>query len=129
MADDPTPENAAGFRPGRNVAIKVPERHYAATVAFYRDTLGFGCETVSEDLAVIDFGAIRLSLDRVPHQSQADVWLEVLCDDTRVADDQLKAAGAARCDEVEPLPEGMDAFWIAAPAGTIHLVRNPGEND
>lgn len=29
------------FRPGRNMAMKVPAHEYDKTVAFYRDVLGF----------------------------------------------------------------------------------------
>ncbi len=114
------------FRPGRNIAMKVPERHYAATLAFYRDTLGLAVLEDRTDGALIDFGAIRLHIDRVPGQSQTDLWLEVLTEDTASAADRLTAAGILRCDEVEALPDGFDGFWIAAPAGTIHLVANKG---
>jgi catechol 2,3-dioxygenase-like lactoylglutathione lyase family enzyme len=114
-------EERPKFSPGRNVAMKLPERVYAATLAFYRDTLGLKVED-RDSGALVEFGAMRLHLDRVKHQSQTDIWLEVVAEDTDAAADWLEARGARRCPEVEPLPEGFDGFWIAAPSGTIHLV-------
>jgi catechol 2,3-dioxygenase-like lactoylglutathione lyase family enzyme len=112
------------FQAGVNIAMKIPERSYAATLAFYRDTLGLKVLDDRFDGALIEFGQIRLHLDRVPQQSQTDVWLELTTKDTTAAETHLKGAGIARCDEVEALPEGFDGFWIAAPSGTIHLVAN-----
>jgi hypothetical protein len=34
----------------------------------------------------------------------------------------LKINGVPRRDEVEPLREDFDGFWISDPAGVIHLV-------
>ena len=110
------------FEGGPNIAMKLPERDYAATLAFYRETLGLKVLDENEAGAVIDFGPIRLNLDRVPHQSQTDIWLQVKTGDTGAAAAHLKAAGVTECHEVEPLPDGFDGFWIAAPSGTIHLV-------
>lgn len=115
--DDP-----ARFSAGTNIAMKLPERLYARTLAFYRDTLGLPVLSERHDGAVIGFGAMRLHLDRVPTQSQTDLWLEVVAEDTAAARAHLAANGVHPCDEVEPLPEGFDGFWIAAPSGTIHLV-------
>jgi catechol 2,3-dioxygenase-like lactoylglutathione lyase family enzyme len=106
------------------VAIKVPERQYAATLAFYRDVIGLPVLEDRADGALIDFGATRLHLDRVPQQRQSDVWFELLTDDTTAAAAHLKAAGVDRCDEVEILPEGFDGFWTAAPSGIIHLMAD-----
>jgi len=33
-----------------------------------------------------------------------------------------------RCNEIEPLPEGFRGFWIADPAGIVHLVAAPAKN-
>ncbi|MCT7655975.1 hypothetical protein MBH78_17940 [Oceanimonas sp. NS1] len=68
------------------------------------------------------FGANNLWLDSVPGLSQAETWLEVVTDDIDGAARQLNAAGVVRCDEIEPLPDGMQAFWISSPASIIHLV-------
>jgi catechol 2,3-dioxygenase-like lactoylglutathione lyase family enzyme len=113
---------APSFAAGTNIAMKLPERLYARTLAFYRDTLGLPLLSESPDGAVVAFGAMRLHLDRVPAQSQTDLWLQVVAADTDAARAHLAAHGVASCDEVEPLPEGFDGFWIAAPSGTIHLV-------
>jgi catechol 2,3-dioxygenase-like lactoylglutathione lyase family enzyme len=116
-------DDAPRYAAGPNIAMKLPERHYAATLAFYRDTLGLPVLEQRDDGALIAFGAVRLHLDRVPLQSQPDLWLEIRADDTAAARAHLAAHGATLCPEVEPLPPGFDGFWIAAPAGTIHLVR------
>ena len=110
------------FRGGRNIALKLPARLYAETLGFYRDVLGLAVLHEGESGAVIDLGPVRLWLDRVPHQSQPDLWLELMVDDTAAAERHLAEHGIFRCDEVEKLPDGFDGFWIAAPAGTIHLV-------
>jgi catechol 2,3-dioxygenase-like lactoylglutathione lyase family enzyme len=57
------------FRGGRNIALKLPARHYAEMLAFYRDVLGLPVVHEGESGAVIDLGPIRLWLDRVTHQS------------------------------------------------------------
>jgi hypothetical protein len=75
-----------------------------------------------EDGALVQFGAMRLHLDRIAHQSQTDLWLEIKAEDTTAAKAHLAARGVTLCDEVEPLPPSFDGFWIAAPSGTIHLV-------
>ncbi len=110
------------FRPGRNIAMKLPERVYARTLAFYRDDLGLTVVEERDDGALIDFGPMRLHLDRVPGQSQTDLWLQVSMDDIEAAATRLRSRGVTRCDEVERLPEGFEGFWVAAPSGTIHLV-------
>lgn len=38
---------------------------------------------------------------------------------------QLRQAGVVRCDEVEPLDEGFEGFWIMSPANIVHMVRRP----
>ncbi|MGH8490712.1 MAG: hypothetical protein ACREXS_18080 [Gammaproteobacteria bacterium] len=43
------------------------------------------------------------------------------------ASTHFKAAGVVRCDEIEPLPEGFDGFWISNPASIIHIVSKPGQ--
>ena len=109
------------FAPGLNIAMKLPERHFEATKAFYRNTLGLDVTDVSSG-AKVAFGGVTLWLDRVPHQSQTDLWLEVRAPDVAAARRHLESAGVATCDEVEQLPDDFDGFWIAAPSGTIHLV-------
>lgn len=109
------------FRPGRNIAMKLPERVFAETLSFYRDVLGLKVEENTSG-ALVDFGAVRPHLDRVAHQSQTDLWLQIETDDPAAAEAWLADQGVDRCDEVEPLPTGFEGYWIASPSGTIHLV-------
>lgn len=115
------------FAAGVNIAMKLPARQYDATLAFYRDTLGLPVLREGAEGALIGFGAIRLHLDRLPQQSQTDIWLELSTPDTAAAARYLRAQGVSLCNEVEALPEGFDGFWIAAPSQTIHLVANKGD--
>lgn len=110
------------FTGGPNIAMKLPQRLYADTLAFYRDTLGMRVIDENDAGAIIDFGPIRLNLDLVPGQSQTDLWLQVRTDDTQAAQSLLQAKGQQTCNEVETLPDGFDGFWVAAPSGTIHLI-------
>jgi hypothetical protein len=73
------------------------------------------------------FSANSLWIDRLPAMSHAELWLEVVTDDTAAAARHLADGKVVRCDEVEPLPDGFDGFWVAAPAGIVHLVC--GEKD
>ncbi|MBS7662419.1 hypothetical protein I0D00_10795 [Pseudomonas lalucatii] len=110
------------FTAGRNIAMKIPPHQYDATVQFYREVLGL--REISEHAPAVGFhfGANNLWLDRVAGLSQAETWLEVITDDIEAASAHLEAAGVVRCDEIEPLPQGMQAFWISSPAAIIHLV-------
>ncbi|WP_379654034.1 VOC family protein [Pseudoxanthomonas sp. UC19_8] len=105
--------------PGRNIAIKVPLFRWEETVAFYRDRAGLEVLRESENTAALRFGEMTLWLDRVPHQSQGDVWLELFADDPDAALAQL--GGPVR-DELEPL-DGVSGHWTSDPSGTVLLVR------
>lgn len=115
------------FEGGVNIAMKVPPHEHAATVAFYRDVLGL--EVIRDDPSPpipsvgFAFGPNTLWIDRVAHATQAEVWLELRTDSTEAADAALAAGGVVRCDPVEPLPAGLDAFWVTNPAGVVHLVK------
>lgn len=114
------------FSGGRNIAIKVPPHQYEATVAFYRDVLGL---TLIEDRLpeiCFEFGDARLWIDNVAALSQSEIWLELRTDDRAAAIHHLAANGIIRRDEIEPLPESSDGFWIASPSNIIHLVSPPG---
>lgn len=114
---------AARFRGGKNIALKVPPHQVAATIAFYRD--GLGLEAVyppGEGPIGFRFGANNLWIDTVPGLSQAELWLEVVTDDTADAAWRLEAAGAVRCDAIEELGAGFDGFWISSPCAVVHLV-------
>lgn len=111
------------MQPGRNIAMKVPAAEFAATVAFYETTLGF--RVLSREASSVRFdhgGGHFLWIDRVEGFAKAEVWLEIHTTDLQVAEEKLKEACIGRCDEVEPLPGGMKAFWIKNPAGVVHLV-------
>ena len=110
------------FTAGRNIAMKVPPHLYEATIQFYRDVLGLKELTKHAPSVGFEFGSNNLWIDRVPGISQAETWLEVVTNDIDAASEHLKAAGVVRCDEIEPLPEGFQAFWVSSPASIIHLV-------
>jgi len=117
----------AKFAGGRNIAMKVPPHLYEATVRFYRDVLGLAEITTHAPSVGFAFGAHHLWIDSAPGISQAEVWLEVVTNDIAAAAERLGAAGVVRCDAIEPLPEGFQAFWISSPASIVHLVCRDSE--
>lgn len=116
------------FLGGRNIAMKVPPHLYDATVQFYRDVLGLKEITTHAPAVGFEFGSNNLWIDRVSGISQAEIWLEILTNDIEAAAEELKRAGIVRRDEIEPLPEGFEAFWISSPASIIHLVCKDTES-
>jgi catechol 2,3-dioxygenase-like lactoylglutathione lyase family enzyme len=120
--------NQPVFTAGLNIAMKIPKAQYEATVAFYRDVLGFDVKeedvsyapTVSRTHSV-RFGPNTLWLDCVDNYSQPDLWLQLHTDDLDAATATLAAAGIRPCDEVEPLDESR-THWIKNPAGVVHLL-------
>ena len=122
---EPTPPTFSG---GRNIAMKVPPHQWDATVAFYRDTVGlttFEHEPTTPPSVGFVFGGNRLWIDRVEGVSHAELWLELTTEDVPAAASHLAAAGVVRRDEIEPLPEDHEGFWIANPAAIIHMVAKP----
>lgn len=107
------------LRPGRNIAIKVPLYRYEETVAFYRDRVGLAVTRMMENSTGFGFGELTLWIDRVPHQSQRDVWLELFSDDPAEA---LVRLESPQRDELEPL-DSVTGHWTRDPAGTVLLVR------
>ena len=116
------------FGAGSNIAMKVPPHLYEATVQFYRDVLGLKEITKHAPSVGFEFGSNNLWLDRVSGISQAETWFEVVTNDIEAAAEHLKAAGVVRCDEIEPLPQGFQAFWVSSPASIIHLVCKDSES-
>jgi len=114
------------FTSGKNIAIKVPVHEFDRTVAFYRDILGFEVVDVSspDDIEAVTFkfGDKNLWIDKVPGISQAEVWFEVITEDIEMASQYFENNNCIRRDEIEPLPEGFKAFWLASPANIIHLI-------
>ena len=116
------------FAAGRNIAMKVPPHAYDATVRFYGDVLGL--EPLRNHLphVVFEFGGKQLWIDRVAGLSHAEVWLEIVTNDIAAAAAHFERAGVVRCDEIEPLPQGHQGFWIMDPASTVlHLGARSGE--
>ena len=114
---------AARFEGGRNIAVKVPPHQYEATVRFYGDVLGLErVDGTTGETTAFEFGANTLWIDKVASMSQAELWLEVVTDDTAAAEKVLAEAGVARCDEIEELASDFDGFWISSPATIVHLI-------
>ncbi|KPJ76261.1 MAG: hypothetical protein AMJ54_12410 [Deltaproteobacteria bacterium SG8_13] len=114
------------FKPGKNIAIKVPLHRYRQTVSFYRDTLGLEpidrSSPGSGDSVGFKFGDKNLWIDRSTTLSQAEIWLEIETEDIAQAAAFLEKSSIARRDQIEPLPDGFNGFWITSPADIIHLV-------
>lgn len=115
------------FRPGGNIAVKVPSAFYQQTVAFYRDVVGLAHVASHDRTEVFAFGETRLWIDDVAHATHAEVWLEIVTDDVDDGAARLEAAGGVVVDQIEPLGD-LDGHWIRDPAGTILLLsRSPVE--
>jgi hypothetical protein len=124
------PNERPTFTGGRNVAMKVPPHQWEATVAFYRDTVGLQVMSHSETAVpsvVFELGDLRLWIDRVDGLSQAEIWLELNTPDAAAAARHFQDAGIARRDEIEPLGDDFNGFWISSPASIIHLVAGDEE--
>ena len=121
-------ENKVTFEAGRNIAMKVPAHQYDATVQFYCDVLGFNLLSRHDTSVAFEFGTNRLWIDSVVGLSQAEIWLEVVTQDMAAAARLLSTAGIVRCDDIEPLPQGLNAFWISNPASIIHLICTDAES-
>ena len=112
------------FSPGDNIAMKIPAHEYEATVAFYREILKLEELTPPSvrETPRFAFGDKILWLDREPHLSQAEIWLQIVASDIQAASSYLEQRGCQRCDEIERLPEAFNSFWITSPCNIIHLV-------
>lgn len=115
------------FSPGNNIAMKVPVHEFDNTVAFYRDILGFEEIKVASPDSItaitFKFGDKTLWIDKIAGLSQAEIWLEILTDDIESASAYFDENSCIRRDEIEPLPDGFKAFWLANPANIIHLIN------
>lgn len=107
------------MRPGKNIAIKAPLHLWAETVAFYRDRIGLTVARELEESTGFEFGEMTLWIDRAPHQSQTDVWIELFDEDPDTA---LAGLGSPQRDELEPLT-GVTGHWTSDPSGTVILLR------
>lgn len=123
------------FQGGHNIAMKLPKAQYDETIAFYRDILGmevtdeagYGVDGVVAQSASVQFGPVKLWLDRVDNHARGDLWLEIFTDDVDRAMQHLADHGVTPQDELEPFPPRLDAHWITNPAAITHLVRRPDE--
>ena len=117
------------FKPGKNIAMKVPTHEWEQTVAFYGDILGLtpiaGDGADEPESARFQFGDKILWIDRVDALSQAEIWLEVVADKIDEATVYLEQKGCQRRDEIESLPDDVDGFWVSSPSNIIHLVTPP----
>ena len=120
---------SARFKPGTNIAMKVPSHEFAGTVAFYRDIIGLEAIPADESDPTprFKFGDKVLWIDKVVGLSQAEIWLQICTDDPDEAARHLEQQGVVRCDEIELLPEGFKGFWISSPANIIHLISEQHE--
>jgi len=116
------------FKPGNNIAIKVPAHEYEKTVVFYRDILAL---TPIDDVRspdkfesmAFEFGGKNLWIDCMSHISQAEIWLEIETHNIEEAENYLKQQGCTRRDEIEPLPQDFKGFWVSSPSNIIHLIN------
>lgn len=115
------------FKPGPNIAMKVPTHQLDQTVMFYRDVLRLPVLNEFAPDLVFDFDGKRLWLDDTEHLSQAEIWLELRCDDLEAASEYLAAVGVTRCDHIEPLPPDFSGFWISSPSSIIHLINGDAD--
>ncbi|WP_246810206.1 hypothetical protein [Methyloligella sp. GL2] len=116
------------FAGGRNMALKLPPHQYEETLRFYRDTLGLPVTVMADGVPVVEFGPMRLWLDRSESVSRSELWLEVVAENAADAEEALAAADVVRCDTIEPLPSGFRGFWVMSPANVVHLVAEPGQD-
>lgn len=107
------------MEPGKNIAIKVPLHRWEDTVAFYREKVGLTVTRTLDNSTGFKFGSLTLWIDRVPQQSQTDLWIELFDDDPDAA---LSRLGSPRRDELEPLTN-VTGHWTSDPAGTVILLR------
>ena len=121
------------FKPGKNIALKVPSHEHDATVHFYQEILGLerldltvpGETESAEQIESIafDFDGKNLWVDRIDGLSQAEIWLEIVAEDIAAAQNYLQSQGCVVRNEIEPLPGGFMGFWLSGPSNIIHLVN------
>lgn len=111
------------FNAGKNIAIKTPAHEFEQTAAFYRDILKLPVHIEGSDSISFQFGIGYLWVDRMVHMSQAEVWLEIECENSEQAAQWLADNKVQRCDRVETLPDNVDGFWVVNPAGLVHLIH------
>ena len=115
------------FRPGKNIAIKVPAHEFERMVEFYRIIIGLKQKDANSpdefDSIAFEFGDKNLWVDKISELSQAEVWLEIETDNAADAKSYLEEQGCVIRNEIEPLPTGFNGFWLSSPSNIIHLVN------
>ena len=114
------------FRPGKNIAVKVPAHEFEQMVHFYKEILGLPQQQLSSpdafDSVSFEFGDKHLWVDKIAGLSQAEIWLEIETDDVAAAKQYLLEQGCVIRDDIEPLPSDFKGFWLNSPSNTIHLM-------
>jgi len=114
------------FNPGKNIAIRVPSHEFEKTVHFYKEVLGLTQKKADSpdeyDSVTFEFGDKNLWIDKISGISQAEVWLEIESDNVVYAQQYLEHQGCIIRNEIEPLPDNFNGFWLSSPANIIHLV-------
>lgn len=115
------------FEAGNNIALKIPQATYEATLRFYRDILLLDVEekildhpTISKT-AKIQFGHNTLWLDCMKEMTQPAAWLQLQTNDLTAAMNYLQTNGIIKDDTLEDIPKGM--HWIKDPAGNVLLLK------
>ena len=115
------------FRPGKNIAIKVPAHEFDRMVEFYKIIIGLKQKDTNSrddfDSIAFEFGDKNLWVDKISELSQAEVWLEIESDNAADAKSYLEEQGCVIRNEIEPLPTGFNGFWLSSPSNIIHLVN------
>ncbi len=115
------------FSPGKNIAVKVPTHEFDSMINFYKNILGLKQKNVSSpdkfDSVAFEFGNKNLWVDKISGISQAEVWLEIETEDVVEAKKYLEEQGCSIRNEIEPLPESFNGFWLSSPSNTIYLVN------
>ena len=114
------------FKPGNNIAMKVPSHEFEKTVSFYQNVLGLQREHLKSldplESVVFEFGDKSLWIDNIAGLSQAEIWLEIVSEDIDKARKYLQAQDCVIINEIEPLPANIRGFWLSSPSNIIHLV-------
>ena len=115
------------FRPGKNIAIKVPAHEFERMVEFYKIIIGLKQKDTNStddfDSIAFEFGDKNLWVDKISELSQAEVWLEIETDNAADAKSYLEERGCVIRNAIEPLPTGFNGFWLSSPSNIVHLVN------
>lgn len=121
------------FKFGTNIAFKIPKFRFDETIAFYKDVLGMKLNKYehggSGESYYCETGELCLWFDLMENYSQIDIWLEIKTDSISQARSYLDGRNIPFRQELEKLPDGLEASWISDPAGVVLLLEGKGKND